>query len=167
MKKLSGRWLALILSVTIWALPSSAQGGCSFLRTFAVEPVSYPELRYRLVDKFGVRFCDPDCPSSCHFVREQDHAEEAFAKIKQQAETFRAIVQHLRLDTVRDFSGEQKLSIYREYKKLVCGMSFETLGDHHKFKLSATNGFRIEGNLGRNGEITVTNEELVPQICPL
>jgi hypothetical protein len=123
---LSGKRLALTLSIVVWVFPASAQRpACSMQqKTIAVEQIELPELRYRLIDKFGpLRFCDPECPSSCHFVTEQEHAEEAFPQIRRQEEAFRDIVQHLGLGAVREFSGEQKLSVYREYKKLLCGMS--------------------------------------------
>jgi hypothetical protein len=77
MMRVSGKRLALVVSITMWAFPGSAQRpACSpQQRTFTVEQIVLPELRYQLIDKFGpVQFCDPECPSSCHFVLEQEHA---------------------------------------------------------------------------------------------
>jgi hypothetical protein len=111
-----GKRLTLIVSIAMWAFPSLAQrpAACSPQKTFTVEQIVFPRLRYRLIDKFGpVRFCDPECPSSCHFVLEQEHAEEAFPQITRQEGAFRRIVEHLGLGAVREFSGEQKLSVYR------------------------------------------------------
>jgi hypothetical protein len=123
-------------------------------------------LRYQLIDKFGrPEFCDPDCPSSCNIVGEKEHAEEAFPQIRKQVEAFRAIVQHLGLGAVREFSSEQKLTLYREYKRLICGMSLEMQGEKRKFKLVA-NGFRVEGCVGPKGEITVTDKEPAGVNCP-
>ena len=168
--QVSGKRLALILSITVWAFPTSAQRpACSLQqKTFTVEQIELPELRYRLIDKFGpLRFCDPECPSSCHFVLEQEHAEEAFPQLRRQEEAFRDIVQHLGLGAVREFSGEQKLSVYREYKKLLCGMNLETQGQDHKFKLASGKGSRVEGTISPKGEITVVEEEPFAVICPL
>ncbi len=166
--KLSAKRLALIVTAMMWALPISAQRpACSPQKTFTVEPIELPDLRYRLIDKFGsLRFCDPECPSSCHLVLEQQHAEEAFPQIRRQEDVFRDIVQHLRLGTIRDFSDTQKLAVYREYKKLLCGMSLEAQGETHKFEFAAADGFKFEGTITPNGAITIANREPVPLICP-
>jgi hypothetical protein len=170
MMQASGKQLALIVSITMWAFPSSAQRppACSLQeKAFTVEQIAPAELRYRLIDKFGpVQFCDPECPSSCHFVLEQEHAEAAFPQIRKQEEAFRRIVEHLGLGAVREFSGEQKLSVYREYKKLLCGMDLETQGENYKFKLASGKGFRVEGTISPKGEITVAEEEPFSFNCP-
>jgi hypothetical protein len=169
MMKVSGKQLALIVSITMWGVPSSAQRpACSLQdKMFTVEQVVLPELRYRLIDRFGpVRFCDPECPSSCRFVLEQQHAEDAFPQIRSQDGAFRKIVEHLGFGAVREFSGEQKLSVYREYKKLLCGMNLEPRGENHKFKLASAKGFRVEGTISPKGEITVVAEEPYVVICP-
>jgi hypothetical protein len=168
MMQVSIKRIALIVSTTMWAFPSSAQRpACSLQKTFAVEQIELPELRYQLIDKFGpVRFCDPECPSSCHFVLEQEHAEEAFPQIRGQKEAFRKIIEHLGFAAVREFSSEQKLSVYREYKKLLCGMNLEAQGENHKFKLASGKGFRVEGAISPKGEITVVEKEPFAVICP-
>jgi hypothetical protein len=167
MINLSGKRLTLIMGVMTWAFPGVAQRTCSPQKNVAVEQIVLPELRYRLIDKFGsVRFCDPECWGPCSLIREQEHAEQAFPQIKRQEEAFHTIVQHLELGTIREFSGEQKLSVYREYKKLLCGMSLEMQGENHKFEFAAANGFRVEGIVSPKGEITVTKKEPVPLICP-
>jgi hypothetical protein len=138
MRNLSGTRLVLVMVVMSWAVSSAAQGACSALKKFKVESIEFPELRYQLIGKFGPpEFCDPDCPSYCSIVGEKEHAEEALPKIMQQEKAFRAIVQHLGLGAVREFSSEQKLAVYREYKKLICGMSLEMQGESRTFKLVA------------------------------
>ena len=166
----SGKQLALIVSIAVWVFPCSAQRpACSLQqKTFTVEQIVLPELRYQLIDKFGpVRFCDPECPSSCHFVLEQQRAEEAFPQIRRQEEAFRMIMEHLGLGAVREFSGEQKLSVYREYKKLLCGMDLATHGENHKFKLASGKGFRVEGTISPKAEITVLEKKPFSVNCPL
>ncbi len=149
-----------------WAVPGVAQGACSALKKFKVESIEFSELRYQLIGKFGrPEFCDPDCISSCSIFGEKAHAEEAYPQIRRQEEAFRAIVQHLGLGVVREFTSEQKLALYREYKKLICGMSLEMQGENRTFKLVA-NGLRVEGIVGPKGEITVTDKEPVAVICP-
>jgi hypothetical protein len=162
--------LALIVSVTLWAFSASAQRPACSLQpeTFKVEQIDLPELRYRLIDKFGpLYFCNPECPTSCHFVLEQEHAEKAFPQIRRQEEAFRDIVQHLGLGTIREFSAAEKLSVYREYHKLLCGMNLETQGQEHKFKLTSGKRSRVEGAINPKGEITVVDEEPSSFSCPL
>jgi hypothetical protein len=166
MRKPSGTRLALMMVLITWAVPGVAQRTCSALKKFEVEHIEFSELRYHLIGKFGrPESCDPDCPSSCSIFGEKQHAEEAFPQIRRQEEAFRAIVQHLGLEAVREFSSEQKLAVYREYKKLICGMSLEMQGENRKFKLVA-NGLKVEGIVGPKGEITVTDKEPVALFCP-
>ena len=166
MRNTSGTQLALIMVVMTWAVPGVAQGACSALKKFKVENIEFSELRYQLIGKFGSpEFCDPDCPSYCSIVGEKQHAEEAFPLIRSQREAFHAIVQHLGLGAVREFSSEQKLTLYREYKRLICGMSLDMQGENRKFRLVA-NGFGVEGFVGPTGEITVTDKEPAGVNCP-
>ena len=166
MIKLSYKQMALILGIAIGPFPGAAQPACSPAKRFGVEQIVLPDLRYRLIDKFGsVQFCDPDCPSSCRLIGEREHAEAAFPQIRSQEPTFHAIVQRLGLGTKGEFSGEQKLSVYREYKKLHCGMSLAMPSENHKFEFVA-DGFRVEGMISRKGEITVTNKAPAAVICP-
>jgi hypothetical protein len=166
MTKLSHKQMALILGVATWPFPGVAQHACSPAKKFGVEQIVLPELRYRLIDKFGsVQFCDPDCPSSCSLFGEREHAAAAFPQIRSQEQAFPAMVQRLGLGTKGEFSGEQKLSVYREYKKLLCGMSLAMQGENHTFEFVA-DGFRVEGMVSRKGEITVTNKEPAAVICP-
>jgi hypothetical protein len=166
MRKLSVTRLALIMVVMTWAVPGVAQGACSALKKFKVESIEFSELRYQLIGKFGQpEFCDPGCPSSCSIVGERQHAEEAFPQIRRQGEAFHVIAQHLGLGAVREFSSEQKLTLYREYKRLICGISLERQGENRKFKLVA-NGLRVEGIVDPKGEITATDKDPDGVNCP-
>ena len=166
MRNPSGARLALMMIVMTWAVPGVTQGACSALKKFKVEIIEFSKLRYQLINKFGPpEFCDPDCPSSCSIYGEKAHAEEAFPQIRRQEEAFREIVQHLALAAVREFSSEQKLTVYREYKKLICGMSLETQGENHKFKLVAKE-LTVQGIVGAKGEIDVTDTEPAWGNCP-
>jgi hypothetical protein len=90
-----------------------------------------------------------------------------FAQIRQDAETFGAIVQRLGLGTTRDFSSEQKIAVYSEYMKLVCGMTFEHQEKDYRFELSSVKGFRFKGQIRRTGEIIVTEKKPTLNACPV
>ena len=156
-----------VIALTTGALSCAAQA-CKLGRGIVlVQKDIAPGLRYRLIEKFGpLRFCDFECGGSCRIGIDSKHVDEIFAQIRQDAETFTAIVQHLGLQTTGDFSIEQKIAVYRQYEELACGMTFEFQGRDYSFKLLGKNGLRIEGRIKRNGEITVTEEEAASLVCP-
>lgn len=166
---LSGRYAAFVLGAVISAtLLSSAQTAVWSQKVVSAEPMVAPRLRYRLIDQFGpVRFCDPDCMGPCNLLREKKNAEEAFPLIRKDAETFRAITEHLGLEALHEFSAEQRLSIYREYKNLSRGVSLEIEGKSQRFKIAEGNGFRVEGVVSPQGEITVREKTPARVFCPL
>jgi hypothetical protein len=59
----------------------------------------------------------------------------------------------------------QKLAVYRQYKRLICGMSLEMQGENRKFEFVAK-GSRIKGIVNPKGEITVTDKEPAGVNCP-
>ena len=152
----SGKRIALVIGAAFaLALPVSAQSACEIGKAVTREHVSAPKLRYRLVDRFGpVYFCDPECIGPCLLDLEKKHAEEAFPQIRKDSETLQAITERLKLEGISEFSAEQKLLIYREYKTLVCGLSFEADGKKQKFKIESGNGLRVEGLIDLQGKIT-------------
>src|SRR3989442_1253728 len=85
----------------------------------ATPGLTAPALRYQLLDTFGrIVFCDSDFFPVAAFGAEQTHAIQAFPDIRSSPALFHAIVRHLHLENVTDFSDEQKLLVYREYKNL-------------------------------------------------
>jgi len=154
---LSRRQVVLVIAAVVgFAAPATAQNACEIGKAVATEHVVAPKLRYRLIDRFGpVYFCDPECIGPCLLDLEKKHAEEAFPRIRKDTETLQAITERLKLENIGDFSEDQKLSIYREYKNLVCGMSLEAEGKNHRFKIESGDGFRVAGLIDPQGEITV------------
>jgi len=133
------------------------------------EPLLAPKVRYRLIEKFGpVKYCDlVDCLGPCNITGEKKNAEDIFPLIRKDTETFGAITEHLGLAGVSQFTSEQKLSVYREYKKLVLGVKVETEGKNLRFKIPEANGFKLEGTVTPEGEITVEKKEPGRIMCPL
>jgi hypothetical protein len=163
----STRVALAIGAMALFAIPSSAQRACWPQRTLTAGQIVAPGLRYRLIDYFGpVSFCDPDCVGPCNLERERQHAEEAFPQIRKDAEAFEAITQHLKFGRLSEFSDEQKLSIYREYKKVLCAVSLEPEMEKHRFKIATTNGFIVEGRIDPQGKITLLDKKRSVLSCP-
>jgi hypothetical protein len=87
-------------------------------RLVKIEVISFPELRYRLMEEFGpVFFCDPDSYPLAYGGREQWTAVQGFPGIAKDTAAFRAMVKHLGLDKVAELTDDQKVLLYREYKR--------------------------------------------------
>src|SRR5215469_18362 len=85
-----------------------------------IEKVTFPEQRYRLLQRFSEIFsCDPDVYPIARVNGERDHAIQGFSDIAGDRPGFEAMVKHLGLDKLAQFSDHQKILIYREYKKLI------------------------------------------------
>ena len=142
-----------------------------------VEKISFPQLRYRLIERFGpLWFCDPNIYPVGNFRQEQAQAIMAFRNIRGDAPAFREIAKHLDLEIAADFSEDQKLLVYREYKKLRGAISLEQEGDKFRFGVSVreiprqptrTNGFRITGLIDLQGQIKLLDKTPVFLGCPI
>jgi len=139
-----------------------------------IEVISFPDLRYRLMERFGPAFfCDPDV----YPVARSDHEQaiRSFPDIVKDTPAFRAMAKHLGLDKVAEFSDDQKILLYREYKRLWT-IKHETLGDNVRFEVrvpkdsakpAGINGVKITGLADSHGAIK--NLDSVPEVltCPL
>ena len=140
-----------------------------------IEKLVAPELRYRIIQEFGALFfCDPDMHPVGHDDRPR--ALTAFPEIQKDVDTFRAITKNYRLDATTEFSDIDKLTVYREYKKL-WAIHLEPLGEKYKFSIrfrndssgpnSRNNGFQIDGLIDQKKQITVLKREPTLLTCPL
>jgi hypothetical protein len=139
-----------------------------------IEVISFPDLRYRLMERFGpVFFCDPDSYPVARSDRDQ--AIRSFPDIVKDTPAFRAMAKHLGLDKVADFSDDQKVLLYREHKRLRA-IKLETQGDSIRFEVrvpndsakpARINGVKITGLADSRGAITISDR--VPEVltCPV
>jgi hypothetical protein len=152
----------------------------------ALEAIASPELRYRLIERFGDPwYCDPDLYPLAIAGREQTEALRGFADIVTDAPAFQAMTKHLGLEKAAEFSDGQKVLLYREYKKLRA-ITLEPEGNKFRFGISirddsgkpggskglggrgfGNNGFRIAGLIDADGN--VSDVEKVPALlnCPI
>ena len=105
--------------VTPTPLPSGSPGPTiGPLPTPADHELSLAELKYLLLDAFApLSYCDPDeypVPRG----DEGQKAIERFPEIQADEETFAAILDRLSLAGTTDFTADQKLAIYRQWKQL-------------------------------------------------
>jgi hypothetical protein len=142
-----------------------------------IELIPLPELRYRLMERFGrVFFCDPDSIPHVTIGREQRAAIQGFPDIANDTAAFQAMVKHLGFDKVAEFSDDQKVLLYREYKKLRWAVKLELQGDKVRFEVRVRkdplqfvgyNGFRITGLIDLDGAVSILDR--VPEVlmCPI
>jgi len=131
-----------------------------------------PELRYRILARFKEAFfCDPDAYPiglSPDLVRKR--GLEVFLQIEKDQETFRAIAHHLGLSETARLSDEQKLSVYKEFKKLRGAVHLESSGNQYKFTVGLkerTGDISVHGLVAQNGAITVLKRENTFLTCPI
>lgn len=133
--------------------------------------LSPTELKYRLLEQYpDFFFCDPDYYPIAR-ANEGDLARQRFPEIQANAEEFQSILSHTGLNGLTVFTDEQKLLIYREYKKLAA-IHFELAGSQYQFQLSTQDqqkgqGFFIKGLIDGRGRITVQESRSGVVMCPI
>ncbi len=133
--------------------------------------LSPTELKYRLIDTFGPPlYCDRDFYPVGR--DEQQAALTQFPGIAQDTAAFSAILRRQGLDAGSTFTPQQKLAIYRDYKKLQA-IALEPSGAKYAFALTASQptgglkGDRIEGLIDRRGAMEVRQRTPTSLICPI
>src|SRR5262249_32715823 len=137
--------------------------------------LSLGELKYRLLEKYpDFFFCDSDKYPVYRIKLEQERAIARFPEIQRDTETYQAILKHTKLEGLADLSNNQKLTVYREFKKLDA-LIVEPSGEVYRFRLRVPsrmltdyyyNGLIIEGTITETGEITVSKREPTNLQCP-
>jgi hypothetical protein len=164
----------LVRSLAIVASLATSLGAC---RTELIDDgaaagggvLSPAQLKYRLIDRLGeLFFCDPDYWPVAR-ADEQELALARFPEIAADTETFDAILQRLGWQTRTEFSPEEKLRIYREYKKLNA-ILLEPAGSHYDFRLSireSKEGVSVySGRIDERGRIDVREKTPGLATCP-
>ena len=131
-----------------------------------------PELRYRILERLGEGFfCVPDAfPVGLSSALARKRGLETFPEIKKDQETFRAIAQHPGLKETATLSDEERLLVYKEFKKLRGAVHLERLNDQFRFKTGLkeqTGDISVEGLIIRNGTIKILKREITFLTCPV
>ena len=132
--------------------------------------LSTTELKYYVLEKFpDFFFCDPDFYPIAR-AEESDLAIQRFPGIQADTEMFQSILAHNGLSGSTTFTNEQKLLIYREYKKLNA-IFFELAGDKYQFQIQTGSegqqGSVITATIDKNGSIDVLQQEQSFPSCPI
>ena len=142
-----------------------------------IEKMTYPELRFSLMKRFGSPwYCDPDVYPLARKVRQEAGAVKHFPEIRENAPAFHLIAKHLNLDERAELSTEQKVLVYHEYKKVQRAMQLEPDGSGFRFAFSVpeqptefyrARGFRIVGRVDSRGEIVDWEKTPATLACPI
>jgi hypothetical protein len=133
------------------------------------------QVRYLLSDGLGpLHYCDPD-QYPVAIDNELEKAIEAFPTIQADTPTFEAILAYTGLTSLTEFTDDQKLQIYREWKFLNA-VSVQPLADGtYAFEVT-TEGDAASGQAlhmvgtvdGVSGAITIASQEDVFGVsCPI
>ena len=161
------------------ALALAACGGSLVSPSPTAPPqlLTMPQMKYRVMDDLGRPwFCDPDF----YPVGRGDEGQRALDKqpeIQKDAETFAAIVAHLKLQAAQ-YTPDQQLAIYREWKTLNALQlqpgSFGSPSTPQDWTFaylamrSTGGGERVEGRVTADGRVTVTTrQQSGPPNCPI
>lgn len=128
-------------------------------------------LKYRVLEEFpDFFFCDPDF----YPVAQEDEmvlAQQRFPELQADHDEFQAILSHLGLiSSATTFTDAQKLSIYREHKKL-SAIYLEAMGDKYKFQIQTgiegQQGTIITATIDNRGSIDVLERQDAFPSCPI
>jgi hypothetical protein len=132
--------------------------------------LSPTELKYRLLAQFpGFFFCDPDLYPVAQ-ADELDRARQLFPEIQANTGEFDAILARNNLAGLTTFSDDQKLLIYRQYKKLAA-IQMKLVGANYQFQLQLKNadgsGEIVDGVIDGQGKIAVQQRTSTIATCPI
>ncbi len=132
--------------------------------------LSPTELKYKILDKFpDFFFCDPDFYPVAR-DDEMSLALQRFSEVQANQEQFQAILTHNGLSGSTSFTDDQKLLIYRDYKRLNA-IFFELVGDKYQFQIRTGSeekgGLAIKGTIDGNGSIDVQERNPSSLTCPI
>jgi hypothetical protein len=132
--------------------------------------ISPTELKYKVLEQFpDFFFCDPDFYPVAH-DDEMSLALARFSELQANQEEFQAILNHNGLSGSTTLTDDQKLTIYREHKKLNA-LLFELIGDKYQFNIQTGSeggeGNIIKGTIDSNGSIEVQERNPSFPTCPI
>ena len=151
-------------------LPLPTPASPTPLPTLASASLTPTELKYRVLERFpNFFYCDPDYYPVARADEEQ-LALDRFPQLRNNQEEFHAILEHLGLAGATSFSDAQKLTIYREHKRLAA-LQFDDIAGRYHFQIT-TGGqgeaaTHIQGLIDGSGAITVQQQTPGFATCPI
>ena len=162
---LGARLLSLVAALLV-----AACGGGVATPTPTPEPLTESQLKYRVIDELGRPwFCDPDFYPIAR-ADERDLARQRFPELRNDAQTFSAIVARLKL-AGPTYTSDDQLAIYREWKMLRA-LPLQPVNDVWGFAYLAQKGGgggeRVDGRVSAQGRVTVLSRIAAgPPPCPI
>jgi hypothetical protein len=127
-------------------------------------PLGMADLKYALLARFGpISWCDPDFYPVAH-QDEQQSADEHFAQIRADTQTYDAITAHLGLDPNVELSPAERLAVYRDWK-LLNAVVLTPVGEAFGFDLititdqTTGRGQHTTGTIDALGTIAIEQQE--------
>jgi hypothetical protein len=142
--------------------------GCRVQTPTSPIVLTVPQLKYRIIANFpDIFWCDPDLYPVGR--PELDQAIAQFDSIKSDQTLFAAIIEKLGLSLKPEYSNDEKLQIYREYKKLTYMVQLEASGDVYQFTVHTGqgNGETVVGNITKTGTISIQKRSSSVNTCPI
>ena len=130
----------------------------SAVTTPAGPPLTAPQLKYRLIDRFGPpAYCDPDFYPLARLGGEQANADALYDQIRSQTDLFNAIAEHEHLP-LGGLDEPQKLVLYRAYK-LLNALALTSTSDGYSYSFTSVRDYQKRtGTIRSDGVITVTSQ---------
>jgi hypothetical protein len=158
----------LLLVVALFI--AACGGGPAASPTPTPQPLTVPQLKYRVIDEAGKPwFCDRDFYPIAR-QDEREIAQQRFAELQRDTETFAVIVARLKLPP--PYTADQQLAIYREWKTLEAlqlkPVSQGVWGFAYLAQRANNTGERVEGRVSEQGRVTVSSRTAAgPPNCPI
>jgi hypothetical protein len=163
--------LTLILFVSCKSISSNTTSP-TLITSATSTTITYPvsELKYKLLAAYPTYFwCDPDLYPVARPGVERQNAIEQFTTIEANQEEFSAILDHLNLPNKASYTDDEKLQIYREYKKLNGAVQVVSADSGYTFtiRIGQNQGETIQGTISTTGVIQMTSETASFNTCPI
>jgi len=146
------------LALIFVALLMAACGVSHAVPDATPQPLTVPQLKYRVIDDLGRPwFCDPDFYPIAR-ADERELAQQRFPEIQKDPPTLAAIVAHLLLPATPQYTVDQQLTIYQDWKTLNA-LQLQPVNDAWAFaylaQKSSGSGERVDGRVTLYGRVTV------------
>jgi hypothetical protein len=164
--------LMLFIGIVVLISAVSCKNNTSITSSTTSQPTMYSlyELRYKLLAAYPDYFwCDPDLYPVARPGVEQQNAIDQFAAIQANQEEFSAILTHVNLSNQASYTDDEKLQIYREYKKLNDAVQMVPASSGYTFSIRTgqNQGKKYDGKISNAGVIKVTSETTSFNTCPI